>query len=91
MASPATQRAKVLIVDDVRGNLLAVAAVLETDHDLLLANSGFDALKILEQGLRERVAKARRERWLEENADAIAEHNERVAGRGVFSDRLRRF
>jgi CheY-like chemotaxis protein len=50
MASPATQRAKVLIVDDVRGNLLAVAAVLETDHDLLLANSGFEALKILEQG-----------------------------------------
>jgi CheY-like chemotaxis protein len=50
MANPAVQRAKVLIVDDVRGNLLAVAAVLETDHDLLLANSGFEALKILEQG-----------------------------------------
>jgi CheY-like chemotaxis protein len=50
MASPNPPRAKVLIVDDVRGNLLAVAAVLETDHDLLLANSGFEALKILEQG-----------------------------------------
>lgn len=50
MASPKPPRAKVLIVDDVRGNLLAVAAVLETDHDLLLANSGFEALKILEQG-----------------------------------------
>jgi CheY-like chemotaxis protein len=50
MASPAAQRAKVLIVDDVRGNLLAVAAVLETDHDLLLANSGYEALKMLEQG-----------------------------------------
>lgn len=50
MASPSTQRAKVLIVDDVRGNLLAVSAVLENDHDLLLANSGFEALKILEQG-----------------------------------------
>lgn len=47
--------------------------------------------RVLEQGLRERVAQARRERWLEENADAIAEHNQRVAGRGVFSDRLRRF
>jgi CheY-like chemotaxis protein len=50
MASPQPPRAKVLIVDDVRGNLLAVAAVLENDHDLLLANSGFEALKILEQG-----------------------------------------
>ena len=52
---------------------------------------GVNLSSVLEQGLRERVAKARRERWLEENADAIAEHNERVAGRGVFSDRLRRF
>ena len=52
---------------------------------------GVNLSSVLEQGLRERVAKARRERWLEENADAIAEHNERVAGGGVFSDRLRRF
>jgi antitoxin CcdA len=52
---------------------------------------GVNLSRVLEQGLRERVAQARRERWLEENADAIAEHNERVAGRGVFSDRLRRF
>jgi antitoxin CcdA len=52
---------------------------------------GINLSSVLEQGLRERVAKAKRERWLEENADAIAEHNERVAGRGVFSDRLRRF
>lgn len=52
---------------------------------------GVNLSRVLEQGLRERVAQARRERWLEENADAIAEHNERVEARGVFSDRLRRF
>lgn len=52
---------------------------------------GVNLSSVLEQGLRERVAQARRERWLAENADAIAEHNERVAERGVFSDRLRRF
>jgi CheY-like chemotaxis protein len=46
----APQRAKVLIVDDVRGNLLAVAAVLEDGHELLLASSGHEAIKILEQG-----------------------------------------
>jgi CheY-like chemotaxis protein len=50
MATSTARRAKVLIVDDVRGNLLAVAAVLETDHDLLLANSGHEALKMLEEG-----------------------------------------
>jgi CheY-like chemotaxis protein len=48
VANPSPQRAKVLIVDDVPGNLLAVAAVLESDHDLLLANSGHQALKMLE-------------------------------------------
>jgi CheY-like chemotaxis protein len=50
MATSTAQRAKVLIVDDVRGNLLAVAAVLEADHDLLLASSGYEAIKILEKG-----------------------------------------
>jgi CheY-like chemotaxis protein len=50
MATSPARCAKVLIVDDVRGNLLAVAAVLETDHELLLANSGREALKLLEGG-----------------------------------------
>jgi CheY-like chemotaxis protein len=49
MATPVGQRAKVLIVDDVRGNLLAVAAVLESDHDVVLASSGYEALRILGQ------------------------------------------
>ena len=52
---------------------------------------GVNLSRVLEEGLRERVAEAKRARWLEENAEAIAEHNERVAKHGVFSDRLRRF
>ena len=49
MAQRDARQPKVLIVDDVRGNLLAVAAVLEADHELVLANSGHEALGILEE------------------------------------------
>jgi response regulator RpfG family c-di-GMP phosphodiesterase len=38
------RRATVLIVDDKRANLLALAAVLEADYELLLANSGAEAI-----------------------------------------------
>jgi antitoxin CcdA len=47
--------------------------------------------RVLEEVLRERVAQARAARWREENAAAIAEYNQRVEKKGVFSDRLRRF
>jgi len=47
--------------------------------------------RAFEESLGGRVAQARRARWLEDNRDAIDEHNRRVAERGVFSDRLRRF
>ncbi len=52
---------------------------------------GVNLSRLLEESLRERVAQARQALWLEENADAIDQHNERVAKKGVFSDRLRRF
>jgi antitoxin CcdA len=48
-------------------------------------------LRVLHDSLRAWVAEAHRNRWLQENAKAIAAHNERVETRGVFSDRLRRF
>ncbi|HJV43803.1 type II toxin-antitoxin system CcdA family antitoxin [Caulobacter sp.] len=34
---------------------------------------------------------ARARRWAEENAEAIAEHNERIARRGLISDHFRRW
>ncbi len=67
-------------------NLTIDAGLLEEAKAL-----GVNLSRAFEESLRERVAQARRARWLEENAEAIAEHNERVAKRGVFSDRLRRF
>jgi len=48
-------------------------------------------LRVLKDSLRAWIAEARRNRWLQENAKAIAAHNERVETKGVFSDLLRRF
>jgi len=46
---------------------------------------------ILESALERAVLDAEREIWLEENSDAIADYNARIAKRGAFSDDWRRF
>ena len=38
-----------------------------------------------------RVFEWRYRQWLEENADAIKEHNERVDSKGMYNESLRRF
>lgn len=40
--------AKVLIVDDKRANLLTLAALLEADHEVVLARSGEEAISLLQ-------------------------------------------
>ncbi len=45
----------------------------------------------MEAALGEAVKRKRQERWLKDNADAIAAYNERVESDGVFSDGLRTF
>lgn len=52
---------------------------------------GINLSRVLEKGLEDQVRAARRERWLEENREAIAEYNRRVAKHGTFGDRMRRF
>lgn len=52
---------------------------------------GINLSRVLEKGLEEQVRSARRERWLEENREAIEEYNKRVARHGTFGDRMRRF
>jgi PAS domain S-box-containing protein len=49
--SPPRRKARILIVDDNQSNLLALAAVLEPDYDLVFASSGREAL----QAVRERA------------------------------------
>ena len=69
------------------------AANVSVDAGLLheAKQLGVNLSRALEDSLRQRIAEAKRAQWLKENADAIAEHNERVARKGTFSDRLRRF
>jgi len=45
----------------------------------------------LEQALTQAVQVRRRERWLAENREAIAQYNARIERDGVFSDGLRSF
>lgn len=45
----------------------------------------------LERALHEELRKSRRERWLAENAEAMAAYNQQVEEHGVFSDGLRGF
>jgi len=44
-----------------------------------------------EEDLAEEIRKKNRERWLEENREAIEAYNDLVAKHGVFSDGLRGF
>ena len=46
---------------------------------------------VLEAALVERVKQKRRERWLDENKEAIDIYNEKVNEHGLFSDELRTF
>ena len=47
---------------------------------------GIPLSQTLEAALRERVKAEREARWLEENREAIAEYNARVAAEGPFVD-----
>lgn len=46
---------------------------------------------VLEQALAQEVSRRLGEQWLEENREAIAEYNERVATQGLWNDDVRRF
>ena len=64
----------------LRANLLAEAKLL-----------GINVSEACEAGLRERVAEARRQRWLDENREAIAEYNDCVERDGLTLERFRQF
>jgi antitoxin CcdA len=52
---------------------------------------GINLSATLETALTEAIRQRRREQWLAENAEAIADYNREVERRGVFSDGLRKF
>lgn len=52
---------------------------------------GLNVSRIAEAALVEAVRARARQDWLASNAEALEAYNEKVGGRGVFSDRHRRF
>jgi antitoxin CcdA len=69
------------------------AAHLSVNRDLLDAarDAGVNLSEVLEEALAEKVAAAKRELWVRENSDAIADYNDFVEEHGVMSDGTRSF
>ena len=69
------------------------ATNLSINRDLLndARELGVNLSAVLEEALEKKIAAAKREKWLLENAEAIDSYNEFVAEQGVFSDGLRSF
>lgn len=69
------------------------AANVTVNADLLRRARDLDLnlSQILEHALVEAVRKGARERWLDENRDAIDAYNRHVEQQGCFGDRLRAF
>jgi antitoxin CcdA len=61
--------------------------------DLLIAarEAGLNLSAALERALMDELAKVKRQKWREENRDAIARYNDHVERRGVFGDGSRSF
>ena len=57
----------------VRGDLIEQARAL-----------GLNASRAAEHGLEVEIKQAREKAWLQENADAIAEHNRRIEEKGML-------
>lgn len=66
---------------------------LSVNSDLLrkAREYGLNLSAVMEAALVEQVRKSERERWLQENREAIDAYNEDVERNGVFSDDLRSF
>lgn len=67
-------------------NVSARADIVREAKDL-----GINLSRVFEHALQEAIRQERRRRWTEENREAIAAYNTRVAERGVFSDAWRKF
>ena len=69
------------------------AANLSVDAALLREAKGLDLnlSRVFESALQVAVAQVRRERWLEQNRDALDAYNRHVERDGVFSDGVRSF
>jgi len=76
-----------------RQTLAKRATNVSIRSDLLAAarDAGINLSATLERALAEELSSVMRERWREENQDAIAAYNAYVDEHGTFSDKLRSF
>ena len=68
-------------------------ANLSINSDLLkkAKNLHINLSSVLESALAEKIRKQAKEKWIEENKEAIENYNKSVDSLGVFSDSLRNF
>ena len=78
--SPLTAIPKRATNVSIRGDLLAAAR-----------EAGVNLSATLERALTEELAEVRRNKWREENKEAIRAYNDHIEKHGVFSDEIRRF
>ena len=52
---------------------------------------GINVSQIAEAALSDEVKRTLERQWLQENADAIKEHNDRVDKNGMYNEGMRRF
>jgi antitoxin CcdA len=74
-----------------RGQRRATNVTLSSGLILAAKQLGINVSEACEAGLRERVAEARRERWLAENREAIDAYNARIEREGPTLSAYRRF
>lgn len=69
------------------------AVNLTIDQDVLLAarEHKLNLSRLLEETLRAELQSLTQDEWRRRNKEAIDAYNTRVANRGVFSDKIRRF
>lgn len=70
-----------------RGTNLTIDPVLVSDGKA----AGLNLSKIAEDAIRSALRSKQQERWLEENAEAVAAYNRRLEERGLFNEGLRQF
>lgn len=66
---------------------------LTVNADLLTQakNMKINISSVLEVALADALKQRKKEKWLQENAEAIKEYNDRVSQSGLFSDGMRTF
>jgi antitoxin CcdA len=74
-----------------RGPRRPTNVTLQADLLAEAKHLGINISEACESGLHERVAEARRKRWLEENREAIDDYNARIERDGLTLARYRQF